>query len=72
MGAPAAILKKVFLVALAIVDDIGAVLVISLFYTSKIGWFALAVAGGFLLLLVALNRAHVRHPLAYTLFGVCL
>src|SRR4029450_9887575 len=46
---------KIFLAALAIVDDMRAVLVIALFYTGAIAWSALGIAGLFLLALVALN-----------------
>jgi len=46
---------KVFLVALAIADDLGAVLVIAFFYTSGMNKAALLVAAGFLVLLVAAN-----------------
>lgn len=63
---------KVFLAALAIVDDIGAVLVIAIFYTEQVSWTALAAAGAFLLLAVAANAAGVRRPWAYSLIGVCL
>jgi NhaA family Na+:H+ antiporter len=63
---------KVFLVALAIVDDIGAVLVIALFYTSTISWTALATGAALLLTLMACNTAGVRHPAAYALLGVGL
>lgn len=63
---------KVFLTALAIVDDIGAVLVIALFYTSALAWLNLAVAGLFLLLLIAANRAGIRKPLVYGLLGIGL
>ncbi len=44
---------RVFMLALAIVDDVGAILVIAIFYTPTISWTALAVAGGFLVLLIA-------------------
>lgn len=44
---------RVFMLALAIVDDVGAILVIALFYTPTISWTALAVAGGLLVLLIA-------------------
>ncbi len=60
---------KVFLTALAIVDDIGAVLVIAVFYTKEISWLSLAIGAGFLLALIILNLSRVRHPLAYLLFG---
>jgi len=63
---------KVFLTAVAIVDDIGAVLVIALFYTSQIAWGALAVGGVFLLALIIANRLAIRKPLIYTLLGIGL
>ncbi len=63
---------KVFLAALAIVDDIAAVIVIAVFYTASISWTALGIAALFLALLFALNRTGVRHPLPYALLGVCL
>ena len=54
---------KVFLTALAIVDDLGAVLVIALFYTETIRWPALGVAAGFLVIFFLLLRVRVRPPL---------
>lgn len=63
---------KVFLAALAIVDDIGAVLVIALFYTEQVSWSALGAAGVLLLLAAAANVAGVRRPWAYSLIGVAL
>lgn len=63
---------KVFLAALAIVDDMGAVLVIALFYTTGIAWTALGVAGLFLLALVALNMLGVRHLMPYLVLGLGL
>ena len=60
------------LVALAIVDDLGAVVVIALFYTAKLNLMALGAAGGILLLLLALNRAGVRRLSPYMLLGVLL
>jgi NhaA family Na+:H+ antiporter len=63
---------RVFFTALAIVDDLGAVLVIALFYTSDILWSALGVAGLILLVLIALNWVGVRNPLPYALLGIGL
>lgn len=63
---------RVFFTALAIVDDLGAVLVIALFYTSDILWSALGVAGLILLILIALNWVGVRNPLPYALLGIGL
>lgn len=69
-GVPLA--AKVLLLAIAIVDDLGAVVVIALFYTSKIDQTSLLIAGGFLLALVALNVLRVHRPLPYLLLGVGL
>ena len=72
LGTRAPLALKVFVTALAIVDDIGAVLVIALFYTSEIAWVSLAIGAGILLLLIALNRAGVGRPLPYAVLGVGL
>jgi NhaA family Na+:H+ antiporter len=61
---------KVFLTAFAIIDDIGAVIVIAVFYTSSISITALAIGGGFFLILVISNLLHIRSPLVYILFGI--
>ena len=63
---------KVFLAASAIVDDLGAVLVIAFFYTANIDLTALGAGGLLLLLLIGLNRAGVRHPGAYAFVGIFL
>ncbi|MGI9038057.1 MAG: Na+/H+ antiporter NhaA [Gemmatimonadota bacterium] len=63
---------KVLLAALAIVDDLGAVLVITLFYTSSVSVLALAVAAGFVAALVAANRLGVQRSLVYVLLGLGL
>ena len=63
---------KLFLLALAIVDDIGAVLVIALAYTSDIDAASLAVAAGIVLLIAALRAADVRVHLPYVVAGVAL
>lgn len=60
---------KVFLTAVAIIDDMGAILIIALFYTAEISWISLVIGAGFLLGLIAFNLAHVRHPLIYAFFG---
>ena len=69
-GAPTG--AKVFLAALAIVDDMGAVLVIALFYTSSVAWSALAAAGGVLVALLVLNRLGVRQLTPYLVLGIAL
>lgn len=63
---------KIFILALAIVDDLGAVLVIAVFYTSNISYTSLFIAAGFIALLVAMNKLGVRNLLIYILVGVGL
>ena len=63
---------KVFLTAVAIVDDLGAVLVIALFYTSKIVWVSLLIGGICLILLIIMNRLGVRSPIVYAILGIGL
>jgi NhaA family Na+:H+ antiporter len=62
----------IFMTALAIADDLGAVFVIALFYTQEIDMIALLSAGGMLILLVLFNRGGIRHSLPYILAGVIL
>ena len=61
-----------FLVAVAIVDDLGAVTVIALFYTETLNVSALALVGVLMFLLTALNLGGVRHSLPYILLGTVL
>lgn len=63
---------KVFLAALAIVDDLGAVLVIALFYTADLNVGALIFAGGVLVALMAMNKLGVTHPGLYAAVGIVL
>src|SRR4029078_251313 len=63
---------KVLLTALAIVDDMGAVLVISIFYSDAIVWSALGGAAVTLLVLIGLNLIGVRRLWPYLLLGVVL
>jgi NhaA family Na+:H+ antiporter len=63
---------KIFLAALAIVDDIGAVLVIALFYTSSIDLNSVLLAAALFAVLLGLNRAGFNHPLLYALIGIGL
>jgi NhaA family Na+:H+ antiporter len=60
---------KVFLASLAIADDIGALLVIALFYTDALHVSALLIAAGFVALLIAFNLLGFKSPAAYVLIG---
>jgi NhaA family Na+:H+ antiporter len=72
LGERAPVSLKIFLTALAIVDDIVAVVVIALFYTSDVSWGALAVGAAFVVALIAANLAGVGKPLPYALLGIAL
>lgn len=61
---------KVFLTALAIIDDLGAVLVIAFFYTSDISIISLLLGFTFLIIMYAGNKMGVRSVLFYALFGI--
>jgi len=63
---------KIFLAALAIVDDFGAILVIAIFYTSKIHFEYLALAAVTLVLLATFNYFGVKRLIFYLLPGVLL
>ena len=72
LGRRAPLSLKVFLAAVAIVDDIGAVLVIAIFYSDSIAVVNLIAAAVVMLALFGLNRAHVRTPLPYAILGIFL
>lgn len=63
---------KVFLLALAIADDIGAIVVIALFYTQSVNFLALLIAAAILALTMVFNRRGVRSMELYLAMGVCL
>lgn len=61
---------KTFLLALAIIDDLMAIVVIAIFYTDNLSAVALSLAGVGVLGLVILNRYDVRSPAAYIVLGI--
>lgn len=63
---------KIFILALAIVDDIGAVLVIAIFYTSQISFISLIIAAALIILLIIMNKLGVRNLLVYSIVGIVL
>lgn len=63
---------KIFLMALAVIDDLGAILIIAFFYTQDLSLTSLAVAGGAVVLLALLNRLGVRSLSLYMLVGMVL
>ena len=63
---------KVFLTALAVIDDLGAILVIAIFYTKSIIWLNLFIAIGILTALFALNRLKIRNLIPYLIGGIAM
>lgn len=63
---------KILLTALAVVDDLGAVVVIALFYSSGISFFYLMLSGFVLLLLFIMNRSGVKSLVFYLIPGILL
>jgi len=63
---------KIFLAALAIADDLGAILVIAIFYTAQIHWNYLLMAGGIFTLLLALNYFKIKSLWFYLIPGLLL
>ena len=63
---------KIFLTALAVIDDLGAIMVIAIFYTKAIIWLNLFIAMGIFIVLLALNRLKIRNLIPYLIGGVAM
>ena len=63
---------KIFLMALAIIDDLGAIVIIALFYTSELSMTSIVIAGLALLALFTMNRLAVARKAGYILLGIIL
>ncbi len=72
LGKRAPLSLKIFLAALAIVDDLGAILVIAIFYTDQLQWVYLAVSAAIVALLVIFNKMGVTKKYMYVLPGIVL
>ncbi|MBE6090948.1 MAG: Na+/H+ antiporter NhaA [Clostridium beijerinckii] len=62
----------IFLTALAIVDDLGAIIVIAIFYTSEISWIALILGLIIFLAIILANKLNVKNKWLYIIFGITL
>jgi Na+:H+ antiporter, NhaA family len=72
LGARAPSSLKIFLLALAIIDDLGAIIIIALFYTANLSLLSLGLAAAGLLALLVLNLAGVKRIAPYALVGIFL
>lgn len=63
---------KVFLTALAVIDDLGAIIVIAVFYTTTIDWTNLSIAIGIFGALLILNRLRVHNLIPYLAAGIAM
>ncbi|HHJ13162.1 MAG TPA: Na+/H+ antiporter NhaA [Gammaproteobacteria bacterium] len=72
LGSRVPVSLKMFLMALAIIDDLGAIVIIALFYTSQLSMVSVLVAGVALAVLMLMNRLGVSRRSAYILVGLVL
>ena len=63
---------KIFLTALAVIDDLGAIIIIAVFYTSTISFLNLGIAIGILCFLFILNRLKVNHLIPFLIGGILM
>jgi len=63
---------KVFLTALAVVDDLAAIIIIAIFYTKTLLWTKLFIALGIFALLLVFNRMKIRNLMPYIIGGVLM
>ncbi|HET9474045.1 MAG TPA: Na+/H+ antiporter NhaA [Steroidobacteraceae bacterium] len=69
-GAPPAL--RIFLLALAVIDDLGAIVLIAVLFTQQLSWLALLLAASCLIMLLILNRAGVTRLAPYLIVGFLL
>ncbi len=72
LGSRVPVSLKIFVLALAIIDDIGAIMIIALFYTENMAWQVLAFAAAATLGLYMLNRRNVTSTAPYLMLGFVL
>lgn len=63
---------KIFLMALAVIDDLGAILTIAIFYSTGISWLNLGIALGIFLLLGIINQLKIKNLIPYIIGGITM
>jgi NhaA family Na+:H+ antiporter len=72
LGRRVPVALKTFLLALAVIDDLGAIVIIALFYATDLSMTSLLLAGSFVAVLALMNRLNVMRASAYVLVGIAL
>lgn len=72
LGNKVPVTLKIFLMALAIIDDIGAILIISIFYTHDLSFISILLAFACLVVLLIMNKFNVVRITAYVIVGILL
>jgi NhaA family Na+:H+ antiporter len=72
LGSRVPLSLKIFLMALAIIDDLGAIVIIALFYTSELSTVSIVIASLALIILFMMNRMGVVRKAAYIIVGIIL
>ncbi|MGE9516244.1 MAG: Na+/H+ antiporter NhaA [Solitalea-like symbiont of Acarus siro] len=72
LGKKASMSAKTFLMALAVIDDLGAIIVIAIFYSAGILWMNLIIALGIFIVLIILNFAKVSKTSIYLMLGAVM
>ena len=72
LGKRVPISLKVFLTALAVIDDLGAIIIIAIFYTKTLLWTNLFISLGIFALLLVFNRLKVRNLIPYLIGGIAM
>ena len=72
LGSRIPVTIKIFLTSLAIFDDIGAIIIIAAFYTSKISFVALAIAAVCIIILAVMNKRNITSMVPYFVIGIIM
>jgi Na+:H+ antiporter, NhaA family len=72
LGKRAPLSMRIFLTAIAIIDDIGGILTIAIFYAGQLNWIFLAIAAGIIIILSIFNYLKVKQTFFYIIGGIFL